>query len=140
MTRRQEQLASVLRDAVQEVLSRGLNDPRVSGLITVTGLDISPDLEHATVRLSVLPADRQTLTYHGIKAASAHIRREVGDRVKNRKLPQFHFELDTSFKKQAGVLDALEQARHEDKSTGWGHKPGSISIDHPSPGTGGAPA
>jgi ribosome-binding factor A len=142
LTRRQEQLASVLRDAVQEVLSRGLNDPRVSGLITVTGLDLSPDLEHATVRLSVLPAERQTLTFHGIKAAGAHIRREIGDRVKNRKLPQFHFELDTSFKKQKGVIEALEQARHEDKATGWGHKPSaSHDDDARSPrDTGGAPA
>lgn len=123
MTRKQEQLASVLREAIQEVLSRGLNDPRVSGLITVIAVEISPDFEYATARISVLPEDRQTLAFHGIKAAAAHIRREVGDRIKGRRLPQFQFELDTSFKKQLKVIDALERARHEDKPSGWGRTP-----------------
>jgi ribosome-binding factor A len=136
MTRRQEQLASVLREAVQEVLSRGLNDPRVSGLITVTGLDLSPDLEYATIRVSVLPAERQQLTFHGIKAAGAYIRREVGDKVKNRKLPKFNFELDSSFKKQLGVIEALEHAKHGQKPAGWGSAP---AKGPDSPGEAGSP-
>lgn len=131
MTRRQEQLASVLREAVQEVLSRGLNDPRVSGLITVTGLDLSPDLEYANVRVSILPADRQQLSFHGIKAAGAYIRREVGEKVKNRKLPRFNFELDSSLKKQMGVIEALEHAKQEQKPSGWGSSP---AKDPGSPG------
>lgn len=120
MSRRQEQLASVLREAIQEVISRGIADPRISGLITVTSLEISPDLEYASIRVSVLPADRQMLTFHGIKAAGAYIRREVGNKVKNRKLPKFNFELDSSLKKQMGVIEALEHAKHGARPAGWG--------------------
>lgn len=123
MTRRQEQLASVLREGIQEVLSRGLNDPRVSGLITVVSVELSPDLEYATARISILPEDRQTLAFHGIKAAAAHIRREVGNRINGRKLPQFQFELDTSFKRQAKVIEALEKAKDADRPTGWSSAP-----------------
>ena len=133
MSRRQEQLASVLREAIQEVISRGIADPRVSGLITVTSLEISPDLEYASIRISVLPADRQTLTFHGIKAAGAYIRREVGNKVKNRKLPKFNFELDSSLKKQMGVIEALEHARHGAKPTGWGSMSGDPAPDKVGP-------
>lgn len=122
MSRRQEQLASVLREAIQEVIGRGLNDPRVSGMITVTRVDLSPDLEYATARISVLPEDRQTLTFHGVKAASAFIRRQVGDLVKNRKLPKLQFELDTTLKSQLKVIEAIERAKDAPKPTGWGAK------------------
>lgn len=124
MTRRQEQLASVLRDAIQEVIGRGLSDPRVSGLITVTGVDLSPDLEHVTVRLSVLPEDRQELTFHGVRAAGAHIRREVGELVRNRKLPRFQFELDTSLKSQRKVIDVIEKMKEAPRPAGWGKPEG----------------
>lgn len=139
MSRRQEQMASVMREAIQEVLSRGLNDPRVSGLITVTSLEISPDLEYASIRVSVLPADRQTLTFHGIQAAAAYIRREVGNKVKNRKLPKFNFELDSSLKKQMGVIEALEHAKHGQKASGWGNAPadGAAPADRPEAGEAG---
>lgn len=120
MSRRQEQLASVLREAIQEVIGRGLNDPRVSGLITVTHVELSPDLEYATARISVLPEERQTLTFHGVRAATAFIRREVGDLVKNRKLPRLQFELDTTLKSQRRVIDVIEKMKEAPRPTGWG--------------------
>lgn len=119
MTRRVEQMSALLHQAIQEVLSKGLADPRVSGLITVTKIRLSPDFAQCKVWVSVLPQERQKLCFHGIKAATTHIRREVGKKVDSRKLPHFEFELDESLKKQITVIDALEKAKAE-APKGWG--------------------
>lgn len=111
--RRREQLASALERAVQEVLVRGLQDPRIKGLITVTGVDLSEDGRDATVRVSILPEEHQELTMHGLRAATRHIQRAAADRIRVRQMPRLAFRLDVSLKRQAGVLDALARARAE---------------------------
>lgn len=125
MSRRTEQIASLIRTAVQDVLSRGLNDPRVSGMITVTGVYVTEDLQEAKIKVSILPEEKQQLAFHGIASAAGWIRREIGEKIAQRKLPQLRFELDESFKKQAKVIEALAQAQQAAKPGGWGKKPGS---------------
>lgn len=118
MSRRQEQFASVLRSAIQGVIDRGIQDPRISGMITVTEVRVAEDLADATILISVLPAERQELTLHGIRSATMHIRREAGKKVDSRKLPRFHFDLDSRTKKQAAVIDALLKVKQESESSG----------------------
>jgi ribosome-binding factor A len=113
VTRRNEQYTAELTRAVQEVLVRGLQDPRVSGLITVTGVKVTEDLRDATVSVSVLPAEKQELTLHGLQGAAAYIRREVGERMDARRIPTLNFRLETGLKKEAGVIRALAQAAAE---------------------------
>lgn len=113
MTRRAEQIASLLRPAVQDVLARGFQDPRIRGLITITKITVSPDLKAATIMISVLPAERQELTLHGLRAAARHIRHEISERVDLRYTPDLHFKLDGSLKKQAGVFEALSKVAEE---------------------------
>jgi ribosome-binding factor A len=113
VNRRSEQVASTLRRAIQEVISRGLHDPRISGLITVTGVSLDAALREATVRISVLPEDRQELVLHGLQAAAGHIRHEIADLVEGRQTPHLHFKLDASLKKEASVLRALALAEEE---------------------------
>ncbi|MCC6676811.1 MAG: 30S ribosome-binding factor RbfA [Phycisphaerales bacterium] len=110
MSRKTEQLASTLQRALQEVIARGLNDPRITGLITITSVRISPDLREAVVMVSVLPEEKQELVVHGLKHAAPHIRREIGENIRSRQLPTLHFRLDESLKKQAAVIRAISQA------------------------------
>lgn len=98
---------------MQEVLARGIADPRIRGLITVTGIKLSDDGAHAAVSVSILPADRQELTMHGLRAATAHIRREVMARVRIREMPRLEFRLDESIKKQGEVFAAINRATEE---------------------------
>lgn len=113
MSHRKEQVASTLRRAIQQVLGRGLNDPRIRGLVTVTGVEVPPDLRTATVLVSVLPEERQTLTIKGIQDASRHIRREVGELVAMRQVPELYFKLDVSLKRQAEAIQAISKAIEE---------------------------
>lgn len=113
MSRRIDQLTSDIERGVRDVLAKGLHDPRVSGLITVTSVRVLPDMSRALIDISVLPADRQELTFHGIVAAAAHIRRQVSDQVRARVLPEFVFRLDTRLKKEAAVLKDIDKIREQ---------------------------
>lgn len=113
MTTRIDRLASSLEKGVQQVLARGLQDPRVRGLITVTGVQVTPDCKRATIGISVLPAEQQSLTVHGLQSAARHIRREVADLIRTRTMPEFRFVEDSSLKKQAEVLSTLAKVREE---------------------------
>lgn len=113
MSRRAEQIAALLRTALQEVFARGFQDPRIRGLITITSVTLSEDLRSATVMISVLPEERQELTMHGLSAAARHIRHQVSDKIDLRYTPDLYFRLDTSLKKQAGVFEALAKVAQE---------------------------
>lgn len=110
MPQRTEQVASVVRHAVQRVLSRGVNDPRVRGLVSVTKVDITPDLAEARVYVSILPAEHAELTMHGLRSAARHIQGEIADEVASRRLPRLVFKLDESLKKQAEIDAAIGRA------------------------------
>jgi ribosome-binding factor A len=122
MSHRKEQVASNIQRAVQQVLGRGLADPRIRGLVTVTEVRVPPDLKTATIMISVLPEERQELTLRGIQDAARHIRHEVGDIIDMRQMPEFHFKLDLSLKRQAEAMGAIakiaaerEQKEHKDQ-------------------------
>lgn len=113
MSQRTQRVGSVLRDAVQSILTKGLQDPRVRGLITVVKVTVADDLTEATVHVSVMPAEHAELTMHGLRAASAHIRRQIGNATSLGRVPAIGFRLDTSSLKQAGVLEAIAKVARE---------------------------
>ena len=95
---------------MQRVLSRGLNDPRVRGLISVTRVDITPDLADAKVYVSILPVEHTELTMHGLRSAAGHIQAEIAGDVSARRLPRLVFRLDESLKKQAQIDAVIGRA------------------------------
>lgn len=113
MNRRQLQLASTLQRTTQGVINRGLADPRVRGLITITKVEVSPDLRMATFLISVLPEDVEPLTMHGLRSAAKRIRHDVSDKIAMARTPEFRFKLDKTLKAQANVLHAIAKATAE---------------------------
>ena len=114
MSHHADQVASVIHRAVQDILSRGLNDPRVRGLISVTEVKLSPDLAEAAIGVSVLPEEHADLSFKGIRHATAHIQAELGRRVALRRVPRIRFTLDPTLKKQADTLAAINRSRRRD--------------------------
>ncbi len=121
MTRRNEKISALLLRSIQQVVARGLSDPRVRGLITVTDVTVSPDLAEARVLVSVLPESSQDLTLHGLQAAATHLRREVGELVDLRRMPQLIFRADRRLKTEASILDALNKVAQERQEHGGQH-------------------
>ena len=110
MNVRVRQIESALLRAVSDVLTRGLNDPRVAGMVSVTGVVVSPDMREARVKVSITPDHKSGIALHALREAAGHIRREAGNRVQMRRLPNLHFELDPSLKKLSEVLGVIHEA------------------------------
>ena len=104
MTHRPDQVASLIQRAVQTVLGRGLSDPRIRGLVSVTKVRVDHALSQAQVHVSVLPAEDADLTLKGLQHAAPRIRTQVGKSVQLRRMPQLSFHLDESIKKQAQLI------------------------------------
>ena len=146
MSGKHAQLASTLHRELQAAMARGLNDPRVRGLVTLTRVEVSDDRKVATAFVTVLPPEAEDLTLHGLKAAARHLRRQAGDRIRTRDLPDLVFKPDRAAKRQAEVLDALSKARAEfkdhegetgtDRSGGTGAEPSATVEPDPTPGEG----
>lgn len=121
MTRRTDRISATLTRALQEIIAKGLADPRVRGLITVTGVTVSPDLAEARVDVSVLPQSQQELTLHGLEAAAPHLRHELSEMVDMRKMPKLFFRLDSRLKKESAVLQDINRAARESMEGGERH-------------------
>ena len=109
MTQRQKQIESLLQRAVAQVLQRGLADPRIKGMVSITRVDVSPDLKQASVYVSILPENHESATLHGLEAASHHIQQQIKKLVALRLVPHLRFKLDQDLKKQAAVLAAIDE-------------------------------
>jgi len=119
-------VASTIQRALQEALARGLADPRIQGVVTISDVRVSADLRHATVRVSVYPEEEETLTMHGLRSAARHLQHAISDKLELRRTPELRFELDRGLKAQAAVLRALAQERERSAPSGesdWGQAP-----------------
>ncbi len=109
MSIRTEQVASLIQRAVQDQLSRGLNDPRIRGMISVTKVTVSPDLADATIYVSVMPAEHTNLTLRGLQHAAAHLQRALARVIRLRRQPRLLFKVDDSMKHAAETLAAITE-------------------------------
>jgi ribosome-binding factor A len=120
---RPAQVAGEIRRALQEEFARGLNDPRVQGMVSITEVVLTPDLAEARVRVSVLPEDRASLTLSGLRAAAGFLRRRVMDETRIGRVPRIGFELDDRLKRQA----ALDSVLREDAKDAAGSAAGAAN-------------
>ncbi|MGH9445706.1 MAG: 30S ribosome-binding factor RbfA [Terriglobia bacterium] len=111
---RVDRLAGQIRAEVATVIAEELEDPRV-GFTTVLRVDVSADLQHARVHVSVLgDAAAQERTLEGLVSATAYIRHEVGHRLNLRRVPEFAFVLDHG--PEEGIrLEKLFESLHKEE-------------------------
>jgi ribosome-binding factor A len=108
-TRRQERVSERIHEELSELLQRRVRDPRLSE-ITVTGVEVSPDLKLATVYVSAL-GDREAwdLAVKGLQHAAGYLRRELAQQLQMRFTPELRFVLDDSWQRGARIDELLEQ-------------------------------
>ena len=84
-----------------------VKDPRVTGMISVTAVETTPDLRFAKVYVSMLDKSSAKEVIKGLKSASGYLRRELGRSLKLRYTPELVFEEDHSIDKGAHILELL---------------------------------
>ncbi len=111
-TRRIARVNELIRDEVTEMLTRHLRDPRLTGLVSITAVETSPDLRHAKVYVSVYgDEDQQKAVMAALRSAAGFIRRELGERLRLRYIPEIQFKLDESIARGARILELLRQVQ-----------------------------
>jgi ribosome-binding factor A len=106
-SRRPDQVAETVRQAITDALARGeVRDPRV-GLVTVTEVRVTRDLGHATV-LVAIPGDEaeRQRALEGLRSAAGFLRTKAARTLSTRTVPELHFELDRGLE-NAARIDAL---------------------------------
>ncbi|MBN9425031.1 MAG: 30S ribosome-binding factor RbfA [Burkholderiales bacterium] len=100
-----------------ELVRGELKDPRV-GLVTITGVELTPDYAYATVHFSVLPDDEATVanTLAGLRNAAGFLRSQLGRRVRIHTTPQLRFVHDVSTERGIEMSKLIDEAnrRHAD--------------------------
>lgn len=109
MSFRKQQVESVLKRAISETLIRKISDPRIVGMVSITQVDVSPDLAQATVHVSVLPQQHEKTTAAGLNHAAPYIHSLVKKAVSLRSVPHLYFKLDHELKKQSAVMAAISR-------------------------------
>ena len=84
-----------------------VKDPRVTGMISVTAVDVTPDLKFAKVYISTLDKGDSEQVLKGLKSAGGYLRRELGRSLKLRATPELTFVRDDSIDKGAHILGML---------------------------------
>jgi ribosome-binding factor A len=107
-TRRSDRVAEAIREAVATFLAEGVKDPRITGLVTVTGAQASRDLRHAKVFVSVLGSDvDRAATLEGLRSLAGYLRAHLGRDLRLRLAPEISFHLDESIAYAARIESLL---------------------------------
>jgi ribosome-binding factor A len=110
--RRADRVAEAIREEVARFLTEGVKDPRIIGFVTVTGVDVTKDLRHARVYVSVMGTDgERASTLEGLASLAAHLRPRVARALRLRLAPELEFRLDQSVEHAARIETLLTQIR-----------------------------
>lgn len=118
-TRRPDRVAEAIREAVATFLAEGVKDPRIMGLVTVTGAQVTRDLRHAKVFVSVLgSATERAATFDGLTSLAGYLRSHVGRELRLRVAPEITFQLDESIAYAARIDSLLGTVKSDTRPEG----------------------
>ena len=107
-----------MREEISDMLRREVNDPRLERFISVTRVEILPDLSEARAYVSVVgsPEEKKD-TLRAFESAAGFFRRELSHRIKIKQMPQLSFVVDESIEKGERILDLIDRV-HTDTGKG----------------------
>lgn len=111
MSRRMEKVADLLQGEIADLLQRRVRDPSLEGvMISITHIDITADLAHARVHVSVMADDlEQRAVLDALGRSSSFLHRELVRRLHIRRVPRLHFELDNSIAEGSRMSSLLRE-------------------------------
>lgn len=112
--RRLDRVAEAIREEVATFLAEGAKDPRIRAFVTVTAVEVTRDLHHATVFVSLMgdDSDRHS-TMAGLESVATYLRSRLGRTLRLRNAPEIHFRLDESVARASRIEQLLAEVREE---------------------------
>lgn len=117
-SRRVERVASLIKREVSQMLLHGIKDDRVgTGMVSVTDVNVSGDLQHAKIFVSIYGTEEaKAETMAGLRSATGYVRTELGRRVQLRRTPEVVFLEDASLERGDRMLSLLNRLSQERRS------------------------
>jgi ribosome-binding factor A len=120
-------VAEVVREVASETILFELQDPRIKN-VTVTRAEVSADLQHAKVFVSIMGTEReQNLCMHGLRSSAGFVQSKLGGRLKTRFTPTVTFIKDEGVKKSIEVTRLINEALAQSRPDG--EKPDTEESD-----------
>ena len=119
--RRPDRLAEAIREEVARFLNEKVKDPRITGMVTVTGVEVTRDLRTAKVFVSVLGEGDRGRVFEGLDSLAGHLRARLGKSLGLRSAPEILFRHDESVARAARIdalLAQIKEGRPEDGESG----------------------
>lgn len=114
---RNERIAEEIKKVVSQIINNDLKDPRIEGLISVTKVEVTKDIRHATIFISFYgDKTKRDTTFEVIKNAKGYIRRELAGSIRVRYIPDISFKLDESIEYGIHINKLLEEVKNRDKA------------------------
>lgn len=113
--RRVERVASLIKREISQMMMLDIKDDRVgAGMVSVTDVDVSGDLQHAKVFVSIYGTpEAKAETMEGLHAATGFVRSELGQRLRLRRTPEIIFKEDVGMERGTNVLNLINQLSRE---------------------------
>jgi len=109
-------LGSTIQRELAEMILRDLQDPRLTGLPSITRVKVSPDLSIADVYVTIMGTEgQQTAALNALKHSAGMMRAKLTKSLSIRVAPFLKFHIDEGLKKELAVLDAIRKATEEDR-------------------------
>ena len=108
---RPERVSELIRQAVGAFLTGDVRDPRI-GFVTVIGVDVSADLSHANVRVSVMGTEQEKAqSLEGLASAARYLRAQLANDLHLRTCPELHFHLDRGLEHAKRIAQVLKELK-----------------------------
>ena len=125
--RRISRVASLIKQEISQMLLQGIKDNRIGiGMVSVTDVDVSGDLQHAKIFVSIYGSDQvRSETMAGLRSATGYVRSELGHRIRLRRTPEVIFIEDRSLERGTEIislLNKLSQERQEQETEDITHQ------------------
>jgi ribosome-binding factor A len=129
MSRRTERIASQIQAEVARILREEITDPRI-GLVTITRVDVAPDLSHAVLYYSALQLDAEdaaglAAVEAGLRSAAAFVRRHAAQALPLKRMPELRFRYDPSLALGNRTLTLLRELEDHRDADGAAAEPGT---------------
>ncbi len=110
-SRRVSRVASLIKREVSQMLINGIKDDRVgAGMVSITDIDLSGDLQHAKIFVSIYGSEEaKAQTMEGLRSSEAFVRKELGHRIRLRRSPEITFVEDNSLERGDRMVHLLNE-------------------------------
>jgi ribosome-binding factor A len=116
--RRPDRLAEAIREEVARFLNGEVKDPRITGMVTVTAVEVTRDLRTAKVFVSILGDGDRKKTFEGLDSLAGHLRARLGKTLGLRSAPEILFRHDESVARAARIDALLAQIKDDRPASG----------------------